>query len=286
MTSSHYVQRYAAFTNTPDGGNPAGVVLDADGMTEEQMQSVAAEVGYSETAFVSAADSSQPRMYRARYFTPEVEVPFCGHATIATGVALGQRYGTGEFRLKTVAGEVALHVGFDADGAMSAALVSVAPETFDIAAADVEEALDSLGWRADELDPAIAPRVAFAGARHLVLAAANHERLQRLSYDYERLARVCARLDLLTVALVWRASPDLIHARNVAPAVGIAEDPATGAAAAALGGYLADLGLITPTASFTVLQGEELGRPSRLDVTVTAKGAGVRVGGRAVPITP
>ncbi len=284
MTSLEFVQRYAAFTDTPDGGNPAGVVLRADELTPAQMQSIAAEVGYSETAFVGAADSAQPRTHPVRYFTPEAEVPFCGHATIATGIALGQRHGAGAFRLKTEAGEIGLHVISEADGAMSAALTSVAPETTEIADTDLAEVLDALGWRPDELEGALPPRVAFAGARHLILAAASHERLRRLSYDYERLANVCARLDLLTVAAIWRASPNLVHARNVAPAVGILEDPATGAAAAALGGYLAELAMIAPPASFTVLQGEDLGRPSRLDVTVTAKGAGVRVAGRAVTI--
>src|SRR5690349_17068921 len=95
------VLRYAAFTDTPDGGNPAGVVLDAAGMTDAEMLGVAAELGYSESAFVTGS--------RIRYFSPVAEVPFCGHATIATGVALGD----GDWTLETNSGpvEVVVHHG-------------------------------------------------------------------------------------------------------------------------------------------------------------------------------
>ena len=86
------ILRYAAFTDRPEGGNPAGVVLDASGLDDAAMQAIAADVGYSETAFVTAADGSD---LVVRYFSPLAEVPFCGHATIATGVAWGERFGDG-----------------------------------------------------------------------------------------------------------------------------------------------------------------------------------------------
>ena len=82
------ILRYVAFSDRPDGGNPAGVVLDATGLSDERMLEIAAEVGYSETAFLSGDD--------IRYFSPLAEVPFCGHATIATAVALAERDGPGE----------------------------------------------------------------------------------------------------------------------------------------------------------------------------------------------
>jgi predicted PhzF superfamily epimerase YddE/YHI9 len=82
------VLRYAAFTSDPGGGNPAGVVLDAGGLDGAEMQAIAADVGYSETAFLTAkAGEVQP----VRYFSPKAEVPFCGHATVATAVALAER---------------------------------------------------------------------------------------------------------------------------------------------------------------------------------------------------
>jgi PhzF family phenazine biosynthesis protein len=97
------VLRYAAFTRDPSGGNPAGVVLDADGATDAAMQRLAADVGYSETAFlVPRADGA----FDVRYFSPVAEVPFCGHATIAAAVAHADRHGAGLLRLHTRAGQV------------------------------------------------------------------------------------------------------------------------------------------------------------------------------------
>ena len=100
------VLRYAAFPAGDAGGNPAGVVLDARGMTDEEMLAVAAEVGFSETAFLFPAASSAGRMYgvseaQVRYFSPLAEVPFCGHATIATAVAHAERHGAGRLDLVT-----------------------------------------------------------------------------------------------------------------------------------------------------------------------------------------
>src|SRR3954454_11540282 len=96
------ILRYAAFTEDPSGGNPAGVVLDASSLDASAMQAIAADVGYSETAFVTA-DHGDGRL-SVRYFSPLAEVPFCGHATIATGVAWGERRGFGVLHLDTPAG--------------------------------------------------------------------------------------------------------------------------------------------------------------------------------------
>ena len=89
------VLRYVAFSDRPDGGNPAGVVLDASGLSEAEMLGIAADVGYSETAFLDGDD--------IRYFSPLAEVPFCGHATIATRVAIAERRGPGEIVLARAA---------------------------------------------------------------------------------------------------------------------------------------------------------------------------------------
>ena len=103
------VQRYAAFSDRPDGGNPAGVVLDAAGLSDVRMLAIAAELGYSETAFLSGSD--------IRYFSPLAEVPFCGHATIATAVALAERDGPGEVVLATASGTVPVTTRRDDDSA-------------------------------------------------------------------------------------------------------------------------------------------------------------------------
>src|SRR6059058_2858767 len=116
--------RYTAFTDTPEGGNPAGVVLDARGMDDAEMQAVAKAIGYSETAFLTARDDG--RDYDVRFFSPEAEVAFCGHATIATAVALAEREGARTRVFHTMEGPVPVHTADEA-GAVTATLTSVEP---------------------------------------------------------------------------------------------------------------------------------------------------------------
>lgn len=276
--------RYAAFTDAPHGGNPAGVMLDADGLGDARMQAIAAEVGYSETAFLTMVG---PGRYRVRYFSPRAEVPFCGHATIASAIALFDSVGEASLRFETSVGEVPVEVSARADGPV-ATLTSVATHVEAAAADLVADVLVALRWREDELDPALPPRVAFAGARHLILAAATRNRLGDLDYDFDALEKILHANDLTTVALIWRETQILFHARNPFPVGGVVEDPATGAAAAAFGGYLRSLGLVdfgladAPT-TIQIRQGDDMGRPSRLQIEIGAAG-GIGVSGQAVPI--
>lgn len=278
------VLRYAAFTESPKGGNPAGVVLEAGDLDAAAMQAIAAEVGYSETAFL--LPGSGPRDHPVRYYSPLAEVPFCGHATIATAVAHAERHGPGRLVLHARSGRVLVDT-VERDGLIVATLVSVAPRVDPVTDADLVEALDALGWTAEELDPALPARVAYAGASHLVLAAATRQRLARLDYDVDRLGRLMARRDWTTVQLVCRSGPSTFDARNPFPPGGVYEDPATGAAAAAFGAYLADIGAIEPPSRITISQGADMGRPSTLVVDVPAPPTdGIRVSGTAVPISP
>ncbi|MGW5088222.1 PhzF family phenazine biosynthesis protein [Streptomyces sp. 067-1] len=281
------VLRYTAFSSTPDGGNPAGVVLDASGMDDAEMLAVAAGLGYSESAFLTAPPEGlgggEGRAYRIRYFSPKAEVPFCGHATVAAAVALAERIGPGELVFATRAGTVPVTVS-EEGGAVRATLTSVAPHVEEVTDADLGEALAALDWPAADLDPAFPPRIAFAGARHLVLAAATRARLAELAYDFARLEALMHRLDLTTVQLVWRESDTVFHVRDPFPVGGVVEDPATGAAAAAFGAYARDLGLVPADAVLTLHQGEDLGRPGELTVTLRADDPRVRVGGSGTRI--
>lgn len=287
------VLRYSAFATAPEGGNPAGVVLDASGLDDAAMLAIAADLGYSETAFLTAPPAelaaspggpAPERAHTMRFFSPKAEVPFCGHATVATAVALGERYGAGDYVFATPAGTVPVTVEASG-GTLRATLTSVEPRVEDASPADVEEALAALDWPAADLDPELPPRIAYAGARHLVLAAATRERLADLDYDFARLEAFMRRLDLTTVQLVWRASESVFHARDPFPVGGVVEDPATGAAAAAFGAYTRELGLIADDAEFTVHQGEDMGRPGVLTVSLHSGDPRVRVAGTAVRIT-
>ncbi|MFD5027197.1 PhzF family phenazine biosynthesis protein [Streptomyces sp. NPDC058373] len=290
-TAEPAVLRYAAFTHDPAGGNPAGVVLDAAGLDDATMLAVAARLGYSETAFLTPPPTGAQeggdgvRAYRARYFSPQAEVPFCGHATVATAVALGERHGTGDYLFHTQAGPVPVTVD-ERDGALRATLTSVAPHTEEYPDADLTEALAALGWERADLDPALAPRVAYAGARHLVLAAATRDRLARLDYDFTRLRDLMRRTGLTTLQLVWRdpADPLVFHVRDPFPVGGVVEDPATGAAALAFGAYAREAGLVPDAAELTLHQGEDMGRPGLLTVTLVPGDPRVRVAGTGVPL--
>jgi PhzF family phenazine biosynthesis protein len=281
MSPEPDILRLAAFTDVPEGGNPAGVVLDAASLDDGAMQAIAADVGYSETAFLVGGGG---RQYDVRYFSPLAEVPFCGHATIATAVALAQRDGAGDVLLRTQAGPVAVRTAGDDGGAITATLRSVDPEVSEIDDAGVDQALAALRWTREDLDPALPPRVAYAGARHLILAAATRERLADLDYDFEQLKAYMIGRDLTTVDLVWREDATTFHARNPFPVGGVVEDPATGAAAAAFGAYLRALGAVTPPVRLTVCQGEDMGRPSRLLIDLEPGRAAVEVTGGAVRI--
>ena len=275
------VLRYAAFTRDPAGGNPAGVVLDASGLTEPDMQWIAADVGFSETAFLSGRGDGE---HDIRYFSPRAEVPFCGHATIATAVAHAERHGPGRLRLHTVAGVVDVDSAV-VDGVATASLSSVRTSVEDASGGDVDEALASLRWSRDDLDPALPPRVAYAGVHHLVLALHDRATLARLDYDVDRLGALMAARDWTTLQLVHRSGPASFDARDPFPPGGVVEDPATGAAAAALGAYLRALRLVEPPVAVTVRQGHDMGRPSILLVDIPAgEGEPVRVTGSAVAL--
>lgn len=281
------VLRYTAFSAEPEGGNPAGVVLDATHLDAGDMLAIAADLGYSESAFLTALpdglEGHEGRAYEVRYFSPKAEVPFCGHATVASAIALAERIGPGELVFSTQAGIVPVSVVRE-HGTVRATLTSVEPHLDAIDAADLDEALAALGWPDTDLDPAFPPRIAFAGARHLVLAAATRARLADLAYDFARLEALMHRLDLTTVQLVWRESADVFHVRDPFPVGGVVEDPATGAAAAAFGAYVRELGLVPEDAVLTLHQGEDLGRPGELTVTLRAGDPRVRVSGAGTRI--
>lgn len=143
--------------------------------------------------------------------------------------------------------------------------------------------MSTLKWRREDLDDSIPPVRAYAGAWHLVLAVASPARLAELSYDFEALKALMLGDGLTTLQLVWRERSNVFHSRNPFPVGGVVEDPATGAAAAALGGYLRATGIVTAPTTFVIHQGEAMGRPSRPMVDVPTHG-GIIVTGTAVRI--
>ncbi len=253
------IERIAAFCHGEKGGNPAGVVIGDALPPVADMQRIAAEVGYSETAF-AAPDGDG---WRVRYFSPESEVPFCGHATIALGAALAGREGAGRFALTL--NDAAIEVS--GDGLGGASLVSPPTRSGAAPAELLSAALALFGLAEEDLAPNPAPALAHAGANHLILPLATRARLAGMTYDLTEGAALMRAHGLVTISLLWFESPRVVHSRNAFASGGVLEDPATGAAAAALAGYLRDIDW-DHGGAIDILQGEDMGAPSSLHVEI------------------
>lgn len=273
------IQRIAAFSTNGKGGNPAGVVLLDVAAPEAEMQRVAAEVGYSETAFavpVGAAD----RTWRVRYFSPESEVSFCGHATIALGVALGQRDGPGTYNLDLNDASITVDAVASATG-MAATLASPPTNNHGMTEAERDDAMALLDLAMDDLDLRLPPARIHGGADHLVFALRDRARLAALAYSLDAGRAMMRRHKLVTIMLIYIENDRTFSARNAFASGGVLEDPATGAAAAAFAGYLRDHGW-PHGGHFTIRQGEDMGSPSLIEVHLTDEpGSSVRVSGNA-----
>ena len=274
------ILRYTAFSTDPSGGNPAGVVLDAGDLDAHQMQQIAADVGFSETAFLTPTG---PNTAAVRYFAPIAEVAFCGHATIASAVARAERSGTGDLTLDSPAGVIEVSTAPGPDGIV-ATLVSVPIRVSELESSVAARLLAALRITRNDLDPALPLRVSYSGNAHPIVGV-TPAALDALDQDQSQLAGLMAEQRWgATVAVVSRLAPTVFEARNPFPPGGVREDPATGSAAAALGGYLRALRLIEPPARVTVRQGRHVGRPGLLTVDIPVGAGGIAVSGAAVPM--
>jgi PhzF family phenazine biosynthesis protein len=259
------IRRLAAFDDNGQGGNPAGVWIGPALPPEPEMQRLAAQVGYSETAF-AAPDAEKGgeagASWRVRYFSPESEVPFCGHATIALGAVLATEYGDGRYRLRLNSADITVDGRHEGER-MQAALQSPPTHSKPAPAALQGAALQLFGYTMADLDPRIPPALAHGGSDHLVLALNSREKLSAMRYELGAGRALMQAHGLVTVVLAWAEGPQLFHTRNPFASGGVYEDPATGAGTAALAGYLRDLGW-PHGGRIEVIQGEDMGLRSRL----------------------
>jgi len=270
------VTRVAAFCAGEQGGNPAGVWVGSAWPDDASMQAVAAQVGYSETVFAVPTDNG----WRVRYFSPESEVPFCGHATIALGAVLAMKNGDGVFPLTTSHASITVQ-GADTDGGIAASLQSPPTSSAPAPKALVDEALALFGYTSSDLDARLPPALANGGAGHLIVALNSRAALAAMRYELDAGRTLMRREGFATIALVHAESAQRFHARNPFASGGVYEDPATGAAAAALAGYLRDAGW-PHDGAIDIAQGDDMGVPCRLHVAIGPEpGSSVRVSGSA-----
>lgn len=272
------IHKIAAFSINGEGGNPAGVVLAEAEMAEDDMARIAAEVGYSETAFANPTGNDQAR-WRVRYFSPESEVPFCGHATIALGAVLGGKFGAGVYHLELNDASISVEAFADGDG-MRARLASPATRSQPASADERGASLALFGLSEEDLDDRLPPARIRAGADHIMLALKDRGRLAAMNYDLDEGRALMRRHDLTTIMLVYIAGDQLFEVRNAFASGGVLEDPATGAAAAAFAGLLRDCSW-PHGGGITIHQGRDMGVPSLIQVGLSGEaGAPVDVEGR------
>jgi len=284
---------YDVFTDTRFAGNPLAIVFDADGLSDDEMQTIAREFNLSETIFVRAPDYAQHEA-SVRIFTPTKELPFAGHPTIGCAIALAERrVGTDDIILvlEERVGPVRCGVKLDASGGASFAEFT-APKLSQQAGADPtpEAAAQALGLQTAHIGfGQHTPSLFSAGVPFAMIPVADIATLARAKLTS---SETSATLGATEVFVYTRAEPDAGHsfrARMFAPEIGIVEDPATGGGAAAFAGVLARFeDLADGWHTLPILQGVEMGRPSLIGLEVEITGtklSGARIAGKAVKVS-
>jgi trans-2,3-dihydro-3-hydroxyanthranilate isomerase len=283
--AAHRYTLLDVFTATPLEGNGLAVVHDADALDGATMLAFARETRLSETTFIqtpSAAAAKGGADYRNRIWTVALELPFAGHPSLGTAVAVARAAGasgTVRYIQETGAGLQPVEVTLDPSGDRAYASMLQEPAEFG-AEVDPAAALAAIGLTDADADPELPPQVVSTGAPQLIVPLRDRDAAARATPDF---AAISALLKAVGAVTLYAAacSPDdehgSAHARSFAFDEGIGEDPATGSAAGPLGAYLhARAG----TPRLTIAQGIEMGRPSRLETAI--EGDRVRVGGAVV----
>jgi PhzF family phenazine biosynthesis protein len=288
------------FTETPLRGNALAVVLDADELEGETMQAVAAETNLSETAFVMRP-TVLPRPtgpqadYKIRIFTPTMELPIAGHPSVGTAFTLlseGRFGAVGDgltVHQETGIGVLPIAIRPTESGPLIT-MTQGEPQLFG-RFDDLDRLAASLGCSVSGIAPSgHGPRVASTGLRQLMVPLSDLATLSSLKPDLSALAAIERQAEVTGISAFVQESPSVAKVRFFSPISGIVEDPATGSAAGALGAYLASESLLNVRdgqANFTATQGIEIGRPSRIEVTVDVASGNptrVQVGGHSVTV--
>lgn len=298
---TYSIKHVDAFTSEPFSGNPAGVVLDARGLTERSMQKIARELNLSETAFI-LPPTSRGADLQIRWFTPHMEVPLCGHATIASFHAMAEdglhgmkRSGTYYFRLQTKSGILGIIVDKKFSGTMIEFQLPL--PKFKVRAKIPQALLTSLGLKSSD----VRYDLPFVSDSYLYLPLKTLSALARVQPKYAQLRAISQATRTLGISLLCLKTVEessAVHSRFFAPEAGITEDPVTGSANGPLGVYLYQYviardhpvpSLLLPDGRIEFIgeQGDEIGRRGRVKIRLRVTGHGVKqvsIAGEAVTI--
>jgi len=290
----YHLYQVDSFTQEKFTGNSAGVVSNADGLTEEQMQKIAREMNCSETAFVFSPEAEDHDL-RVRFFTPTAEVPICGHATIAAinVYAIENKVKTSRILQKTGVGILPVDMVRDDDH--YEIIMTQGPIEFgtQIDGISKEVLISALGISESDLDERCPIEIVSTGYSKVMIAIKSRKQLNSLKPNLAALVEVSKAINC-TGYFVFTFDSDnsdiLTHGRMFAPAIGVNEDPVTGNANGPLGAYLVHHGLVEHDGSqleFKGRQGEAMGRPGIIDVKVKIENnepVQVQIGGNAVVV--
>jgi PhzF family phenazine biosynthesis protein len=281
-----------AFTTEKFQGNPAGVVPNADGLTAPEMQTIARELNNSETAFILSPEASDHEV-RVRFFTPTTEVPSCGHATIAAHYVRAIENSLPSCTVVQKIGAGILPVDVIRDNSDYRIVITQGSVEFGepFPSPQIEEIVAALGMTTNSLDERCPIQIVSTGHSKVLVGIHSRKTLNSLIPDLIKLTDISNQIGCngYFVFTLDSDTPDVLaHGRMFAPAIGIPEDPVTGNANGPLGAYLVKHGLAVPLEgllSFRAQQGEALGRPGIVEVTVDIENSApkvVRIAGRAV----
>ena len=261
-----------AFTDQPFGGNPAGVVLlDSDAFPKDDlMLKIAAELRYSETAFVKRHSAQE---FSIRYFTPKAEVELCGHATVASFFLLHQKgLALGPCLCHTKAGD--LHIE-----ASEKVMMQMAKPRIVATIDETEEIYQALGVK--DYHPTMPVQIVYAGLPDLMIPSPDVATLQALQPDMQAVSEITKRLEAVSFhVFAFDNDGYTAHVRDFAPLYDIPEESATGTANASLTYYLQQCGCLGTEAECAFIQGEAMGRSSVVATRIQADG-NIFVGGKA-----
>lgn len=285
------VYQVDSFTTEKFKGNPAGVVTNADGLSEAEMLKIARELNNSETVFIFPPQDASHDV-RLRYFTPTMEVPSCGHATIAAHYVRSLEMNLDSCRVLQKIRIGTLPVDIVKDGDYKIWMTQGAVEFGDIISGEHRSLLlKALHLDACDLAEDCPIQIVSTGHSKVLIGIRSVDKIHALSPDLAALSELSAAIGCkgyFVFAFAAQNEDVLTHGRMFAPAIGIAEDPVTGNAHGPLGAYLVRYGLAQHDASafsFSGRQGEAIGRSGTVDVKVrieSGEPVEVQVGGRAV----
>ncbi len=272
-----------AFAKTPEGGNPAGVVLDAEKVPTEERQKIAKKLGLSETAFVEKSQN-QGADFKLEFFTPNSQVDLCGHATIAAFSLMVHlnRLKIGKYVQETGVGLLGIEIRPDYTVIMDQKL----PEFFE--AIDREKVAESLNIPVDQVIDNLPVQIISTGARDIMVPIKTLKDILAIRPDLKKITAISQKYNALGYQLFTPETKlhSTAHCRNFSPACGIPEDPATGTSSGALACYLFKHGKISNKQAKRLIfeQGYCVQKPSEIMASLTIKDGkitAVKIGGKA-----